>query len=473
MRNIGEHIGQVIAIDNSEHYRAKMFGPRIRILVKDLNKLPGNIAVPRLDREGVVKYKVEYSGFPNQCGRCRSRDHQVRHCPRKEAKTPRRVQENQTTDNEDEPFPLVSNVQPSPTKESTQSQQEVIDTSGGEKHCREGGDSTTTGLRAPALRPNEARSTESPQNITQETITEATQQTPPLQTEEPEPPPPTEDSEPPPELQPTEENFPHLNSPGMGKRVLPQTPNSQQPGTPQAFIWRQKPPMTPNSGGEKGKEKLHMESAPITRQGYRSGRLSDDFWEVLNIPGTPTSPRKKLRVIPILTKNFVHSEYLADNSKQPSSSITIAHIAEVLAGVPWTLKRVKQHIVNETAQALHKVLIFNNQHNTPFQQWDQAFWFSQWDTVGDGEHICTLYASIAAPEAKIKIRKGRSIGWKSVPESIKAFLTTTSQAETILDVADLQDQWQTMTGKRNNINHPTPTVRNPFSVLSEEDEQSS
>jgi hypothetical protein len=232
--------------------------------------------------------------------------------------------------------------------------------------------------------------------------------------------------------------------------------------------------MTPSSAGEKGKEKLHMESAPITRQGYRSGRLSDDFWEVLNILGTPPSPRKKLRVIPILTKNFTHSEYLADNSKHPHSSITTVHIAEVLAGVPWSLKRVKQHIVNETAQALHKVLIFNNQHNTPFQQWDQGLWFSQWDTTGEGEHICTLYASIAAPESKIKIRKGRSIGWRNVPEDVKAILTNTSQAEMIQEVADLQNQWQNMTGRRtSNLSQSTPTARNPFSVLSEEDEQSS
>lgn len=86
LRNIGEHIGQVIAIDNLELYRAKLFGPRIRVMVKDLNKLPRNIAVPRLDKEGVVKHKIEYSGFPNQCGRCRSRDHQYRTAPRKKSK---------------------------------------------------------------------------------------------------------------------------------------------------------------------------------------------------------------------------------------------------------------------------------------------------------------------------------------------------------------------------------------------------
>ena len=92
LRTIGEHIGQVIAIDNSEVYRAKLFGPRIRILVKDLNNSPQSIKVPRLDREGVVVHKLEYSGFPNQCGRCRSRDHQVRYCPKKDAKLQRKDQ---------------------------------------------------------------------------------------------------------------------------------------------------------------------------------------------------------------------------------------------------------------------------------------------------------------------------------------------------------------------------------------------
>lgn len=83
LRIIGEQIGQVISIDNSEAYRAKLFGPRIRLLVRDLDNLPNTVVLPRLDGEGLIEYALEFSGLPNQCGRCRSREHQVRFCPRK------------------------------------------------------------------------------------------------------------------------------------------------------------------------------------------------------------------------------------------------------------------------------------------------------------------------------------------------------------------------------------------------------
>ena len=83
LRIVGEQIGQVISIDNSEGYRSKLFGPRIRLLVKELNRLPQTVVLPRLDREGTVEYSLEFSGLPHQCGRCRSHDHLVRNCPRK------------------------------------------------------------------------------------------------------------------------------------------------------------------------------------------------------------------------------------------------------------------------------------------------------------------------------------------------------------------------------------------------------
>ena len=83
LRIVGEQIGQVISIDNSEGYRSKLFGPRIRLLVKELNQLPQTVVLPRLDREGTVEYNLEYSGLPHQCGRCRAHDHMVRNCPKK------------------------------------------------------------------------------------------------------------------------------------------------------------------------------------------------------------------------------------------------------------------------------------------------------------------------------------------------------------------------------------------------------
>ena len=85
LQEIGEQLGQVISIDNSEAYKSKLYGPRIRIMVKDLNALPKTVVIPRLNGEGTKEYAFEFSVLPNQCGRCRSREHQVRHCPKKES----------------------------------------------------------------------------------------------------------------------------------------------------------------------------------------------------------------------------------------------------------------------------------------------------------------------------------------------------------------------------------------------------
>jgi hypothetical protein len=84
MCTIGEQIGQVILIDTSEAYMAKLFGPRIRLLIRDLDSLPSAIRIPRLDGEGIVEYKLEFNGLPNQCRRCRSHDHQIHYCPKRE-----------------------------------------------------------------------------------------------------------------------------------------------------------------------------------------------------------------------------------------------------------------------------------------------------------------------------------------------------------------------------------------------------
>jgi hypothetical protein len=83
LKLIGAQIGHVISIDNSEAYRSKLFGPRIRLLVQDLQQLPQTVVIPRLDGEGTIEYNLEYSGLPRQCGRCRGHDHLVRNCPKK------------------------------------------------------------------------------------------------------------------------------------------------------------------------------------------------------------------------------------------------------------------------------------------------------------------------------------------------------------------------------------------------------
>lgn len=223
---------------------------------------------------------------------------------------------------------------------------------------------------------------------------------------------------------------------------------------------------------DKGKEKIKLqgsESAPITRQGYMSGMLAENFWETLDIPDTPLTPRKKLRVLPLLTKNQDHKEFLVDNSKQPPTPITTIHIAEVLAGIPWTTIRVRQHVVNEIAQGLLKVLIFNNQHNTPFQKWSQGRWQSCWTPTAEGEQLCTLIVTIAAPERKIRIRKGKNLKWKPIPPNITEVLTC-ENTEKIHAVGEYTATWHEMTGiqeltPHNPPAHHTTAVMNSFSAL--------
>lgn len=258
LRTIGEQIGQVITIDNSEAYRAKLFGPRIRLLVRDLNNLPQLAVLPRLDGEGTVEYKLKYSGLPNQCGRCQARDHQVRHCPKRESKSKRRPQNLQPK------RPQNRQVDPIKTAVKVTQEQEVAD-------------------------PLAKETTETP-------ITEQ----PPAQTHT-EPIQETGESEHVERVvEFNEENFPQLQSP------TPRTPCTNiLPSRGPEFVWRAKV-LQDESGPSKGKEKHKLasaESTPLTRQGYRSGRLAEDFWSALEMPDIPQTSRKKLRVIP-----YVHNK---------------------------------------------------------------------------------------------------------------------------------------------------------------------
>ena len=72
----------------------------------------------------------------------------------------------------------------------------------------------------------------------------------------------------------------------------------------------------------------------------------------MNIPHTPTSQKKTLRVIPILIKEKEGTiDYLVNTKVTIPKPFVQVHIAELLAGVPWTETKVRQHVVNETAQA--------------------------------------------------------------------------------------------------------------------------
>jgi hypothetical protein len=474
LRKIGEQIGQVIAIDNSEAYRTKLYGPRIRLLVQDLETLPQTLVLPRIDEEGEAEYQLEYSGLPHQCGRCRSMDHQVRNCPKKDSRAQKRVHQQQpktnTTTEQDHPPSIAAQV-PTPMPEATQ--QTVAE------------DSIADTLEDSA--PAAQKEIGLPESPTMET-TEAEIKSPETDEGPPNIPAPQQAQATPPdslpELQPNEVNFPHLNSPGItSKGNSVQSPSTQQPSTPHTFVWRMKTPSEPRTT-DKGKEKICSESAPITRQGYRSGRLAEDFWEVLEIPDTPKTLRKKLRVFPLITKNQSQQEYLVDTSKQTLKPITTVHIAEVLAGIPWDQLRARQHVVNEVTQALHSILIFNNQKTTPFQKWSQGRWHSQWSISDEGDHLCTLYVVIPTPENKVRIRKGKEVEWKSLPGKITELLTQTNQGEEVRPAGVVPIKWHELIGQtgpppRNSTPRSEPpkvfptAARNPFAALFAEEDRTS
>ena len=80
------------------------------------------------------------------------------------------------------------------------------------------------------------------------------------------------------------------------------------------------------------------------------------------MPNIPQSNRKRLRVIPFLIKNPKQGknlewvEYLVDKSAHPFTTITFVHVVELLAGIPWTTNRARQHVVNEVSQCEPKVV---------------------------------------------------------------------------------------------------------------------
>lgn len=474
LQTIGAQIGQVISIDNSEAYKAKLFGPRIRLLVRDLDNLPHTVVIPRLDGAGTVEYALEFSGLPHQCGRCRSRDHQVRNCPKKENQRRRdlRPQPPQVK----HPPPPTPNLPNPPPK--TSEHVATSDTPIKLSSEMEGGAAGSP------------RKENSPPHGTLFTPALAQPvQPPPDHTVVPEVSEPSETSgnnnSP---LQPDDHNFPKLPSPRTGSRDNGsqqgrQPLNVETPSTPH-FVWRPQPSSLDDhtqqttSGEDKGKAILSTppttDSAPLTRQGYRTGRLADDFWSTIQVPNMPITTRKKLQVIPFLIKTQRESvEYLVDNKTLSYKPITQVHIGEVLAGIPWTEHRVKQHVVNEVAQALHKIFVFNNKVPNPLQKWKHGRWFAKWEEQKEGEFTCTLYVSIKVQEAQLKPRRGQNLGWRQVSLPIWERIST-HLSDSIADCTEEAQQWQQMVAKHT---HPGSKIAqqsgskppNRFSALLEED----
>lgn len=166
-----------------------------------------------------------------------------------------------------------------------------------------------------------------------------------------------------------------------------------------------------------------------------------------------------------------------DNKSVPYQSITQVHIAELLAGIPWTETRTKQHVVSEVAQALFKILVYTHKSASPIQKWKNCTWFSSWEGETEGEQVCTLYAYAPIQESKVKPRKGQQFGWRKIPEKMWDRINL-HNSETIVDVTSDRPQWQKMVGSypSNTLRKATQTVsslHNRFSALSEEETSTS
>lgn len=187
----------------------------------------------------------------------------------------------------------------------------------------------------------------------------------------------------------------------------------------------------------------------------------------------PLSEKKTLRVIPILIKERREKtmEYLVNTKATSTKTIAQLHIAELLAGVPWTEPRVRQHVVNEVAQSLCKVLVFTNPSSNPLQKWKQGMWFANWEGELEGDHTCTLYVGVFVQENKIKPRKGQMFGWPKVPVEIRERIQAHS-TDSIEAVTNDCIHWFGMTQPNSNISTPTTktttTHQNCFAALNEE-----
>lgn len=80
LKELASQIGEVILIEDSDTYKGKTAGPRIRTLVQDPSALPSSLTL--IGTDGVVKQKIKvlYNGLQNQCNRCRGFGHYARDC---------------------------------------------------------------------------------------------------------------------------------------------------------------------------------------------------------------------------------------------------------------------------------------------------------------------------------------------------------------------------------------------------------
>lgn len=67
LRALGKRIGEILSMDLSDSWVGKTAGPRIRLLVSDINALPSTVLILGRVKGTTVEHKMTYSGLPDQC----------------------------------------------------------------------------------------------------------------------------------------------------------------------------------------------------------------------------------------------------------------------------------------------------------------------------------------------------------------------------------------------------------------------
>jgi hypothetical protein len=68
---------EVLLIDDSECYKAKLSGPRARILTDKVEMLPKTVTIHCMDTKVEIEHTLAYSGFTKQCTRYQLYDYSI------------------------------------------------------------------------------------------------------------------------------------------------------------------------------------------------------------------------------------------------------------------------------------------------------------------------------------------------------------------------------------------------------------
>ncbi|KAG0558201.1 hypothetical protein KC19_10G011600, partial [Ceratodon purpureus] len=80
LREVISQFATVVYVEDSDSYRARTLGLRVRIIPTNVSELPDTLHIPKIDGDGGVYHDIVYTGSPDECERCHKKDHTVKYC---------------------------------------------------------------------------------------------------------------------------------------------------------------------------------------------------------------------------------------------------------------------------------------------------------------------------------------------------------------------------------------------------------